>query len=151
MTMKRVEIFTDGACKGNPGPGGWGAILRMGRHEKELSGGDPQTTNNRMEMMAVIRALSALIEPCDIVLHTDSRYVIDGMTKWVEGWKRKGWVNASKQPVRNQDLWHDLIEAAQRHTIEWQWVRGHNGHVENERVDKLASDAALRAAQAPED
>jgi ribonuclease HI len=142
--LKRVAIFTDGACKGNPGPGGWGAILRMGRHEKELSGGEADTTNNRMEMTAVIRALNALTEPCAITLHTDSRYVIDGMTKWVEGWKRKGWVNASKQPVRNQDLWHDLIEAALPHQIEWQWVKGHAGHAENERADQLASDAALR-------
>ncbi len=145
--MKRVEVFTDGACKGNPGPGGWGAILRMGRHEKELSGGEADTTNNRMEMTAVIRALTALIEPCEVILHTDSRYVIDGMTKWVEGWKRKGWVNASKQPVRNQDLWHDLIEAAQHHQVEWQWVKGHDGHPENERADRLASDAAMAAAE----
>lgn len=142
--MKRVELFTDGACKGNPGPGGWGAILRMGQHEKELSGHDPATTNNRMEMTAVIRGLNALTEPCHVALHTDSRYVIDGMTKWVQGWKRKGWVNASKQPVRNADLWHDLIEAAGRHRIDWIWVRGHDGHVENERADRLASDAALR-------
>ena len=142
---KRVEVFTDGACKGNPGPGGWGALLRVGRHEKELSGSESDTTNNRMEMTAVINALNALIEPCDVVLHTDSRYVIDGMTKWIHGWKRKGWVNASRQPVRNADLWHDLIAAALPHQIEWVWVRGHNGHVENERVDRLASDAALRA------
>jgi ribonuclease HI len=142
---KRVEIFTDGACKGNPGPGGWGAILRMGQHEKELSGSDPATTNNRMEMTGAIRALSALIEPCDVVLHTDSRYVIDGITKWVHGWKKKGWINASKQPVRNSDLWHDLIEAAQPHNVDWAWVKGHDGHPENERADKLASDAALAA------
>lgn len=141
--LKKVEVFTDGACKGNPGPGGWGAILRMGRHEKEMSGSDPQTTNNRMEMTAVIKGLGALIEPCDVTLYTDSKYVIDGITKWVHGWKRNGWVNASKQPVRNADLWHELIDAAQRHKVTWQWVRGHNGHVENERVDKLASDAAL--------
>ena len=143
--MKRVEIFTDGACKGNPGPGGWGAILRMGSHEKELSGGEPHTTNNRMEMTAVIRALNALNESCDVHLHTDSRYVIDGMTKWIEGWKRKGWINASKQPVRNADLWHEMIAAAQRHRIQWEWVRGHDGHVENERADRLASDAAMLA------
>jgi ribonuclease HI len=142
---KRVEIFTDGACKGNPGPGGWGAILRMGQHEKELSGSDPAPTNNRMEMTGAIRALSALIEPCDVVLHTDSRYVIDGITKWVHGWKKKGWINASKQPVRNSDLWHDLIEAAQPHNVDWVWVKGHDGHPENERADKLASDAALAA------
>jgi ribonuclease HI len=145
--MKKVEIFTDGACKGNPGPGGWGVLLRMGPHEKEMSGGEPDTTNNRMEMTAVLRALNALTEPCDVILHTDSRYVIDGMTKWIHGWKKKGWVNASKQPVRNADLWHDLIEAAARHQIHWQWVRGHNGHVENERVDRLASDAALAAGK----
>ena len=143
--MKRVDIFTDGACKGNPGPGGWGAILRMGNHEKELSGGEAETTNNRMEMTAVIRALNALNEHCAVTIHTDSRYVIDGMTKWLEGWKRKGWVNASKQPVRNQDLWHDLIEAVLHHQIEWQWIKGHDGHPENERADKLASDAALSA------
>ena len=143
--LKKIDIFTDGACKGNPGPGGWGAILRMGGHEKELSGGVADSTNNRMEMTAVIRALNALTEPCAATIHTDSRYVIDGMTKWIEGWKRKGWVNASKQPVRNQDLWHDLIEAALHHQIEWQWVKGHNGHAENERVDKLASDAAMTA------
>ena len=142
--LKHVEIFTDGACKGNPGPGGWGAILRMGRHEKELSGHESETTNNRMEMTAAIRALNALTEPCAVTLHTDSRYVIDGMTKWVEGWKRKGWINASKQPVRNADLWHALIEAAGHHRIEWQWVKGHDGHPENERADRLASAAALR-------
>ena len=143
--MKTVEIFTDGACKGNPGPGGWGALLRMGKHEKELSGGEADTTNNRMEMTAVIRALNALIEPCEVTLYTDSRYVIDGMTKWIHGWKKNGWVSASKKPVRNADLWHDLIEAAATHRIDWQWVRGHSGHVENERVDRLASDAAEAA------
>ena len=144
--MKNVEIFTDGACKGNPGPGGWGVLLRMGQHEKELSGSDPSTTNNRMEMTAVLMALGALIEPCEIIVHTDSRYVIDGMTKWIHGWKRNGWINASKQPVRNADSWPDLIEAAQRHTIGWHWVKGHNGHPANARVDKLARDAALAAA-----
>jgi ribonuclease HI len=140
--MKRVEIFTDGACKGNPGPGGWGALLRMGRHEKELAGSELDSTNNRMEMTAVIRALNALIEPCAVALYTDSRYVIDGMTKWVDGWKKRGWINASKKPVRNADLWHELIAAAAPHEIEWHWVRGHSGHVENERVDRLASEAA---------
>jgi ribonuclease HI len=143
---KHVEVFTDGACKGNPGPGGWGALLRMGSHEKELSGGEAETTNNRMEMTSAIRALNALIEPCDVTLFTDSRYVIDGMTKWIDGWQRKGWINASKQPVRNQDLWHDLIKAAQHHRITWQWVKGHSGHPENERVDQLASDAAIAAS-----
>lgn len=140
--MKRVEVFTDGACKGNPGPGGWGVLLRMGPHEKELSGGEPMTTNNRMEMTAVLKAMSALIEPCEVIVHTDSRYVIDGMTKWIAGWKKRGWVNASKQPVKNADLWHDLIAATARHKVSWQWVKGHDGHVENERVDRLASAAA---------
>ena len=140
--MKRVEIFTDGACKGNPGPGGWGVLLRMGRHEKEMAGSEAETTNNRMEMTAAIRALKALIEPCEVTLHTDSRYLIDGMTKWIAGWQKRGWVNASKKPVRNADLWHDLIEAAAPHTIHWQWVKGHSGHPENDRVDRLASDAA---------
>lgn len=143
--MKQVEIFTDGACKGNPGPGGWAALLRMGRHEKELSGYEVDTTNNRMEMIAVIRGLGALIEPCAVTLHTDSRYVIDGMTKWVHGWKKRGWTNASKKPVRNADLWHELIAAAGVHQVEWQWVRGHSGHPENERVDRLASDQAETA------
>ena len=143
--MKKVDIFTDGACKGNPGNGGWGALLRMGRHEKELSGAEHRTTNNRMEMTAVIMALNALKEPCSVTLHTDSRYVIDGMTKWIEGWQRRGWINASKKPVRNADLWHDLIEATARHKVHWQWVRGHDGHPENERVDQLASDAAIKA------
>ncbi|MAS55867.1 MAG: ribonuclease HI [Pimelobacter sp.] len=140
--MKQVEIFTDGACKGNPGPGGWGVLLRMGRHEKELSGGEAETTNNRMELTAAIRGLNALIEPCEVTLYSDSKYVIDGITKWVHGWKKRGWVNASKKPVRNEDLWHDLIEAANRHRIDWQWVKGHAGHPENERADRLASDAA---------
>jgi ribonuclease HI len=121
----------------------------MGKHEKELSGGDPSTTNNRMEMTAVIRALEALIEPCEVILHSDSRYVIDGMTKWVHGWQKKGWISSSKKPVRNEDLWHELIEAAARHRITWQWVKGHDGHVENERVDRLASDAASAAAGSP--
>lgn len=147
--MKQVEIFTDGACKGNPGPGGWGALLRLGRHEKELSGAEAQTTNNRMEMTAVIKALSALTEPCRVDLYSDSKYVIDGITKWVEGWQRRGWTTASKKPVRNADLWHDLIEAVARHQVSWHWVRGHSGHPENERVDQLASDqAASIAAQA---
>lgn len=140
--MRQVEIFTDGACKGNPGPGGWAALLRMGPHEKELSGNEADTTNNRMEMIAVIRGLNALIEPCAVTLHTDSRYVIDGITKWVHGWKKRGWTNASNKPVRNADLWHQLIAAAATHNVEWRWVRGHSGHVENERVDRLASDQA---------
>ena len=145
--MKKVEVFTDGACKGNPGPGGWGALLRMGLHEKELSGGEPETTNNRMEMTAVIRALDALTTPCEVLLHTDSRYVIDGMTKWIFGWQKRGWVNAAKEPVKNRDLWEELVAAAARHRITWQWVKGHDGHPENERVDQLASLAAQKAGR----
>jgi len=145
--MKQVEIFTDGACKGNPGPGGWAALLRMGRHEKELAGAESDTTNNRMELTAAIRGLQALIEPCSVTLYSDSKYVLDGITKWVAGWQRRGWTNASKEPVRNADLWHELIEVAGRHEITWQWVRGHSGHPENERVDRLASDEADRIAR----
>ncbi len=144
--MKQVEIFTDGACKGNPGPGGWGVLLRMGNHEKEMSGGEPDTTNNRMEMTAAIRGLNALVEPCAVDLYSDSKYVLDGMSKWIHGWQRNGWVNSSKKPVRNADLWHDLIEAARPHKVNWHWVRGHNGHPENERVDALASAEAARVA-----
>jgi ribonuclease HI len=145
--MNKVEIFTDGACKGNPGPGGWGALLRMGEVEKELSGSEEHTTNNRMEMMAVIRALQALKRPCEVDLYSDSKYVIDGITKWVFGWQKKGWVNAQKKPVMNEDLWREMIEATRPHTIEWHWVRGHAGHVENERVDRLACAAAEAVAQ----
>ncbi|MFM5893982.1 MAG: ribonuclease HI [Novosphingobium sp.] len=145
--MKHVELFTDGACKGNPGPGGWGAILRMGHHEKELSGSAAQTTNNRMELTAVIEALKALKEPCQVALHTDSRYVIDGITGWIFGWQRNGWKTASKKPVLNADLWQDLLEAVKRHKVEWIWVKGHDGHPENERADKLASDAAISVAR----
>ena len=144
--MKKVEVFTDGACKGNPGPGGWGAILRMGHHEKELSGGEAETTNNRMELTAVIRALTALKEPCEVHLHTDSRYVIDGITGWIFGWQRNGWKTAAKKPVLNADLWQELLAATRRHKIEWIWVKGHDGHPENERADQLASDAARAAA-----
>ena len=143
--MKQVEIFTDGACKGNPGPGGWGAVLRTGAHEKELSGSAPETTNNRMELTAVIKALSALKQPCDVQLHTDSRYVIDGITGWVFGWQKNGWKNAAKKPVANADLWQDLLAAVRPHKIRWIWVKGHNGHPENERADRLASDAAEAA------
>lgn len=144
--MKKVEVFTDGACKGNPGPGGWGALLRMGVHEKELSGSEPLTTNNRMELTAVIRAIEALTQPCQVQLHTDSRYVIDGITKWIYGWQKNGWKNAAKKPVLNADLWQELLGAVRRHRIEWIWVKGHDGHPENERVDRLASDAALAAS-----
>jgi ribonuclease HI len=139
----KVEIFTDGACKGNPGPGGWGALIRFGTHEKELSGGESNTTNNRMELMAAIEALNALTRPCDVVLSTDSNYVKDGITKWIFGWQKNGWRTADRKPVKNADLWQALLEAVRRHKIEWQWVRGHNGHPENERADKLASDAAM--------
>ena len=144
--MKAVEIFTDGACKGNPGPGGWGAILRMGAVEKELAGGEPVTTNNRMELTAVIRALQALKAPCAVTLHTDSRYVIDGITGWIFGWQRNGWKTAARKPVLNADLWQELLAAVRPHKIDWRWVKGHAGHAENERVDKLASDAARAMA-----
>ncbi|MGE4429334.1 MAG: ribonuclease HI [Sphingobium sp.] len=141
--LTTVEIFTDGACKGNPGPGGWGALIRSGKHEKELSGGEPDTTNNRMELMGAIAALNALKRPCHVVLTTDSNYVKDGITKWVHGWKRNGWKTADRKPVKNADLWQALIEAVKPHKIEWHWVKGHAGHPENERADALASAAAM--------
>ena len=144
---KQVEIFTDGACKGNPGPGGWGAILRLGTTEKELSGGEAATTNNRMELTGAIRGLAQLSQPCDVTLYTDSRYVIDGITKWVFGWIKNGWVNAAKKPVANEDLWRELLIVIKPHKIKWQWVKGHDGHPENERVDKLASDEAMKAGR----
>ena len=144
-TMTKVEIFTDGACKGNPGPGGWGAVIRMGAHEKELSGGESPTTNNRMEMTAAIEALNALTRPCAVTLYTDSKYVMDGLTKWVKGWQRNGWKTADKKPVKNAELWQALLEAARPHRVDWKWVKGHAGHPENERADKLASDAAVAA------
>ncbi|MBS0471534.1 MAG: ribonuclease HI [Proteobacteria bacterium] len=134
-------MFTDGACSGNPGPGGWGVILRAGSTEKELSGGERATTNNRMEMMAVIKGLQALTKPTDISLYTDSRYVLDGATKWIIGWKKNGWKTADKKPVKNEDLWRTLDAEAARHSIRWHWVRGHDGHPENERVDALARGA----------
>jgi len=137
-----VELFTDGACKGNPGPGGWGALLRFKGREKELSGGEPHTTNNRMELMAAIEGLNAITRPCRVILSTDSNYVKDGITKWIFGWQRNGWRTADKKPVKNADLWQALLEATKRHTIEWQWVKGHAGHPENERADQLASAAA---------
>ncbi|MCF8708439.1 ribonuclease HI [Rhizorhapis sp. SPR117] len=138
-----VEIFTDGACKGNPGPGGWGALIRYGDKEMELSGGESNTTNNRMELMAAIEALNALKRPCQVVLSTDSNYVKDGITKWIFGWQKNGWRTADRKPVKNADLWQALLEATRRHRIEWQWVRGHNGHPENERADQLACNAAM--------
>jgi ribonuclease HI len=143
----KVEIATDGACKGNPGPGGWGAVIRMGVNEKELSGGEPLTTNNRMEMMAAISGLNALTKPCRVTLSTDSRYVMDGLTKWIKGWQRNGWKTADKKPVKNADLWQALLDAAKPHRIEWVWVKGHAGHPENERADRLASDAAIAAGR----
>ena len=133
-----VEIYTDGACSGNPGPGGWGAILRYGTHEKELNGGEVETTNNRMEMMAVIESLAALNKSCTIDLYTDSVYVKDGVTKWLQGWKAKGWKTSTKKPVKNQDLWERIDAEMQRHSINWHWVKGHAGHPENERADELA-------------
>ncbi|MBP5858359.1 ribonuclease HI [Marivibrio halodurans] len=138
---EQVEIFTDGACSGNPGPGGWGAVMRFRGQEKELSGGDPATTNNRMEMMAAIAALEALKRPCRVVLTTDSSYLRDGITGWIHGWRRNGWKTAAKKPVKNADLWQRLDEAAKRHDIDWRWVKGHAGHAENERADALARAA----------
>ena len=143
--LPTVHMATDGACKGNPGPGGWGVVIRMGEKEKELSGGEPLTTNNRMEMTAAIRGLEALKRPCRVTLSTDSRYVMDGLTKWLAGWQRNGWRTAARQPVKNADLWQELIAAAAPHRIEWKWVKGHAGHPENERADRLASDAAMNA------
>ncbi len=145
--MNRVEIFTDGACSGNPGPGGWGALLRYGETEKELTGGERSTTNNRMEMMAAIVALESLKRPCRVALTTDSTYLRDGITKWIEGWKRKGWKTAAGKPVKNQDLWQRLEKALAPHQVDWHWVRGHAGHDENERVDELARLAARKAAR----
>ncbi|OYX71442.1 MAG: ribonuclease HI [Rhizobiales bacterium 32-66-11] len=136
----RIEIWTDGACSGNPGPGGWGAILRSGPHEKELSGGEAHTTNNRMELMAAISALEALKKPSAVDLHTDSEYLRNGVTKWVAGWRRNGWRTADKKPVKNQDLWERLDAALGRHEISWHWVKGHAGNELNERADQLARD-----------
>lgn len=133
-----VNIWTDGACSGNPGPGGWGALLRYGSHEKELEGGEAETTNNRMELMAAIAALEALKGPSTVELHTDSTYVKDGITKWIHNWQRNGWKTAAKKPVKNVDLWQRLQEAMARHDISWHWVKGHAGHPENERADELA-------------
>jgi ribonuclease HI len=140
-----VEIATDGACKGNPGPGGWGAVLRFGGHEKELSGGEPNTTNNRMELTAAIEALNLLTRPCRVKLSTDSKYVMDGLTRWIHGWQKNGWRTADKKPVKNAELWQALFAAAGRHEIEWVWVKGHAGHPDNERADRLASAAAEAA------
>ncbi len=135
---KAVEIWTDGACSGNPGPGGWGALIRYGDHERELSEGAQQTTNNRMELMAAIEALNALKQPCTVTLHTDSQYVKGGITGWIYGWKRNGWRTSAKKPVKNAELWQALDEAVARHEVDWRWVKGHAGHAENERADELA-------------
>jgi len=137
--MDKIEIFTDGACKGNPGLGGWGALLVTGAHEKELFGGERNTTNNRMELKAVIEALTALTRPCDVVLYTDSQYVQKGISEWIHGWKARGWKTAAREPVKNVDLWQALDAAQARHRIQWCWVRGHNGHAGNERADALAN------------
>jgi ribonuclease HI len=137
--MADVEIFTDGACRGNPGPGGWGAVLRYRGHEKELYGGEAQTTNNRMELTAAIRALETLKRPCSVQLTTDSSYVRNGITQWLPNWKNRGWKTAAKKPVKNADLWQRLDQAVQAHRISWHWVKGHSGHPENERADRLAN------------
>lgn len=136
-----VHIFTDGACRGNPGPGGWAALLRFRASEKMLSGAESHTTNNRMEMMAVIQALRALSRRCPVVLTTDSKYVKDGITQWLPQWKQRGWKTAAKKPVKNEDLWRQLDELAAQHEVKWEWVKGHSGHVENERVDQAANEA----------
>ncbi len=145
--MNRVQIYTDGACKGNPGPGGWGVVLLSAQAQKELCGGELGTTNNRMEMTAVIEALSALKRPCKVVLHVDSQYVLKGVTEWLPGWKARGWKTASKEPVKNVDLWQrlDALVAAGEHQIEWRWVRGHNGDPGNERADQLANQGVAQA------
>lgn len=134
-----IEIFTDGACRGNPGPGGWGALLRAGKHEKELWGGEAHTTNNRMEMTAVIESLKALKQSSEVVLTTDSQYVRKGITEWIEGWKRKNWQTSARKPVKNADLWREIDSLASQHAVDWRWVKGHSGHAENERVDDLAN------------
>ncbi len=144
MSSDVVEIFTDGACSGNPGPGGWAAILRFRDEQKELTGGERETTNNRMEMMAAIAALEALKRPAQVEITTDSTYVKDGITRWIHGWKKNGWKTSAKKPVKNQDLWQRLDQALEPHQVEWHWVRGHEGHPENERADALARQAAAR-------
>ncbi|MFT8736941.1 MAG: ribonuclease HI [Zymomonas mobilis] len=146
-----VMIATDGACKGNPGFGGWGALLRYQGHEKAISGAENLTTNNRMELQAVIEALSCLKKPCRIELSTDSKYVMDGLTRWIHGWQKNGWLTAAKKPVKNDDLWKKLLEATRQHDISWKWVKGHAGHPDNERADQLASDAAIALMQAQKD
>jgi ribonuclease HI len=137
--MDKVEIYTDGACKGNPGAGGWGALLVAGEHKKELFGGEPNTTNNRMELKAVIEALGVLTRPCEVIIHTDSQYVQKGISEWIHGWKARGWKTAAKEPVKNVDLWQALDAAQAQHKMEWRWVKGHAGHPGNERADALAN------------
>ncbi len=139
--QKPVEVYTDGACRGNPGPGGWGALLRYGNTEKELYGYEADSTNNKMELMAAIRGLEALTRSCDVVLTTDSQYVRQGITKWIHGWKKKNWKTAQKKPVKNKELWQRLDAAAEKHNVQWNWVKGHSGHVENDRADELANRA----------
>lgn len=146
-----VQLFTDGACSGNPGPGGWGVILRYKGVEKELCGGEPATTNNRMEMTAVIRGLNALTRPCTVEVYTDSQYVQKGITEWLRGWKARGWKTADKKPVKNEDLWRELDAAAARHKVSWHWVRGHAGHAENERADQLARQGLTENRRAAPD
>ena len=142
---KTVYLFTDGACKGNPGAGGWGVLLRYGGHEKELFGGEAQTTNNRMELTAVLSGLKTLNRPCDVVICTDSQYVKNGMESWIHNWKKNGWTTAGRQPVKNADLWQQLDEQVARHRVRWQWVKGHAGHAENERADALANRGVEQA------
>ena len=137
--MKTVEVFTDGGCRGNPGPGGWGAVLRFGGHERELKGSEENTTNNRMELLAAISALEVMNEPCVVVLTTDSTYVKDGITRWIPNWRANGWKTAAKKPVKNKDLWERLDAECLRHQVDWRWVKGHAGHPENERADGLAN------------
>jgi ribonuclease HI len=141
--MKNIKIFTDGACKGNPGKGGWGAVLKYGETEKEISGYNPHTTNNIMELSAAVEALKILKEPCNVILTTDSNYVKNGISSWIFNWKKNGWKTSAKKPVKNKQLWQELDKLAQNHTIQWEWVKGHSGHPENERCDELANEAIL--------
>jgi ribonuclease HI len=149
VSPKHVTLYTDGACSGNPGPGGWGAILRCGDVVKELSGFAPATTNNQMEMQAVIEGLAALKDPCDVTLFTDSQYVLKGATEWMAGWKKRGWITADKKPVKNQDYWQKIDMLCQRHRVQWRWVRGHTGDAGNERADTLAREAILTKGSRP--
>lgn len=145
--MQRVELYTDGACKGNPGPGGWGAVMRYGETEKEIFGGEANTTNNRMELMAVIEGLNALHRSCPVRVTTDSQYVKNGITQWIHNWKRNGWKTSTKKPVKNVDLWQKLDEAVSRHQVEWAWVKGHAGHPDNERADQLANQGVTKSGR----